>query len=285
MATPNAATSSPWSLDSTVRAAAPLAGNTRYDVCVIGGGIAGLTAAYLLASEGKSVALLDGKPLVAAGETEFTTAHLAWVLDDRFSRVASIRGDEAAQLAAESHKSAIDLIEEIVRRESIACDFKRLDGYLFPGADGPDALRDEMLAATRLGLLFERVDRVPFPAGGPGPAMRFPGNAQFHPLKYLTDLAGLICQKGGVIHTETRVVKVDSGSPCVAHTTAGNAVTADARGGRHRRAVRLRRDDAPEGGGVPDVRGGAGGGAGVRPARALLGHRGPVPLRPHRAGE
>src|SRR5437660_2558711 len=94
------ATSSPWSVESSARTAAPLAGDVRYDVCVIGGGIAGLTTAYLLACEGKSVVVLDGKPKVAAGETEYTTAHLAWVIDDRFTRVASIRCDEAARLAA-----------------------------------------------------------------------------------------------------------------------------------------------------------------------------------------
>jgi glycine/D-amino acid oxidase-like deaminating enzyme/nitrite reductase/ring-hydroxylating ferredoxin subunit len=221
-------TSSPWTVESALRAAAPLAGDTRYDVCVVGGGIAGLTTAYLLASAGKSVVVLDGKPKVAAGETEFTTAHLAWVIDDRFARVASIRGDESARLAAESHQSAIDLIEDIVRRENIACEFKRVDGYLFPGADGPEALRDEMVAMTQLGLIFERIDHVPFPAGASGPALRFPDNGQFHPLKYLTDLAGLIRKRGGVIHTETRVVNIDSGSPCTVHTAAGNKVTADA---------------------------------------------------------
>src|SRR5438094_166236 len=113
-------TSSPWSLDNSARSAAPLAGNTRYDVCVIGGGIAGLTTAYLLACEGKSVVVLDAKPKVAAGETEFTTAHLAWVIDDRFAHVASVRGEEAAKQAAESHLGAINLIEEIVQREHIA---------------------------------------------------------------------------------------------------------------------------------------------------------------------
>ncbi len=221
-------TSSIWSLDNPVRTGAPLAGNTRYDVGVIGAGIAGLTTAYLLACEGKSVVVLDAKPAVAGGETEFTTAHLSWVIDDRFARVASIRGDETAELAAKSHLAAIGLIEEIIKRENISCDFRRTDGYLFPGTDGNEIIRDEVLALTRLGLTFERVDHVPFPAVATGPALRFPDNGQFHPLKYLSDIAGLIRKKGGVIHTDTQVVKVENGSPCVAHTKLGHTVTADA---------------------------------------------------------
>lgn len=219
------ATSSPWSVDNSARTAVPLSGETRYDVCVVGGGISGLTTAYLLASEGKSVVVLDAKSKVAAGETEFTTAHLAWVIDDRFARLAQVRGDDNARLAAESHQSAIDLIEGISKREKIACDFTRVDGYLFSGKDGPDALRDELVTATRLILPFERVDRLPFATG---PAMRFPDSAQFHPLKYLSDLAAVIRMKGGVIHTDTRVVNIDSGSPCVIHTDGKHIVTAGA---------------------------------------------------------
>jgi glycine/D-amino acid oxidase-like deaminating enzyme/nitrite reductase/ring-hydroxylating ferredoxin subunit len=221
-------TSSPWSVDNPTRAAAPLAGNTRYDVCVIGGGIAGLTTAYLLAREGKSVVVLEARDRLAGGETEFTTAHLAWVLDDRFSRLVSVRGEDAARLAADSHRSAIDLIGDICHTENISCGFKRLDGYLFPGADGPGAIRDEMVALARLGLPVERVDQVPFPAGATGPALRFPDNGQFHPIRYLTEIAGLIRQKGGVVHTETQVVKLESGSPCVAHTKGGQTVRAGA---------------------------------------------------------
>jgi 2-polyprenyl-6-methoxyphenol hydroxylase-like FAD-dependent oxidoreductase len=95
--------SSVWATDDPARGAAPLAGETTYDVCVIGGGIAGLTTAYLLASAGKSVVVLEAKSAVAGGETEHTTAHLAWVIDDRFSRLASFRGDDNAVLAAKSH--------------------------------------------------------------------------------------------------------------------------------------------------------------------------------------
>src|SRR5205823_4829367 len=100
------ATSSVWSLSNPARLATPLAGNARYDVCVIGGGIAGLTTAYLLASEGKSVVVLEAKPQLAGGETERTTAHLAWEIDDRFAHVESVRGADVAKAAAASHKAA-----------------------------------------------------------------------------------------------------------------------------------------------------------------------------------
>src|SRR5262245_63638071 len=129
-------TSSVWSLDNPTLVAAPLGEDRTYDVCVVGGGIAGLTTAYFLASEGKKVVVLEAMPAVARGETGFTTAHLAWVLDDRFARLASIRGDDVARAAADSHRSAVTLIEDIARRERIERDFRRRYGYLFPGTDG-----------------------------------------------------------------------------------------------------------------------------------------------------
>jgi glycine/D-amino acid oxidase-like deaminating enzyme len=88
---------------------------------VVGAGIAGLTTAYLLARQGKRVVILDAKPELAAGESEHTTAHLAWYIDDTFSHLATVRGDDVAKAAADSHRAAIDLIGEIVQTENIAC--------------------------------------------------------------------------------------------------------------------------------------------------------------------
>ena len=219
-------TSSPWLLDAAALVGAPLAGNVKYDVCVIGGGIAGLSTAYQLAFDGVRVVVLEAQSQLAQAETGHTTAHLSWVIDDRFTHVASVRGDDVARAAADSHRDAIATIEHIASTENIACDFRRVDGYLFPGSDGPHAVNEEAATLKRLGIPFKPLDESPL-AGLAGPCLKFFGQGQFHPGKYLAGVAGAIRKHGGVIHTDTRVVRIESGSPCVVHTQHGNTVTAD----------------------------------------------------------
>lgn len=220
-------TSSVWQSADPARNAEPLAADATADVCVVGAGIAGLTTAYLLAREGRSVLVLDGGEQAGGGETAHTTAHLAWVLDDRFTRVASVRGDDVAARAARSHHAAVELIGDVAAREGIACDYERVDGYLFPGADGPKAVEEEADTLTRLGLSFERLDRPPLP-GLAGPCLRFDGHAQFHPLKYVAGLAAAFRRKGGTLHTRTRVQKIEGGDACTVRTENGPVVTAAA---------------------------------------------------------
>src|SRR5262245_34173491 len=76
------------------------------DVCVVGAGFSGLSAAYFLAREGKSVVVLDSRN-VAAGDSGNTTAHVTAALDRRFSELESAHGLEHAKLAVSSHIRAI----------------------------------------------------------------------------------------------------------------------------------------------------------------------------------
>lgn len=222
------ATSSPWA-DAQLPTATPLDSDTSCDVCVVGGGIAGLTAAYLLTDAGKSVVLLDANDRPAGGETMFTTAHLAWVLDDRFAHLQSVRGADTARAAADSHRAAIDLIQSIAAKEGIECEFERVDGYLFAGEkEAKVGLEDEAKAVAELGIPHERVSQSSFPALTRGPCLRFPDQAQFHPLKYLTGLAAAVRKRGGVIHTGTRAERLDGGTPCQVRVTGGAVVTAQA---------------------------------------------------------
>jgi glycine/D-amino acid oxidase-like deaminating enzyme/nitrite reductase/ring-hydroxylating ferredoxin subunit len=207
-----------------------LAESTSANVCVVGAGIAGLTTAYLLASEGKSVIVVDDGP-IAGGESGRTTAHLANALDDRYFELERMHGEKGARLAAESHTAAVNQIEQIVREENIDCDFERLNGYLFtPPGTSADILEEERDACHRAGLTDVRiVDDMPLPLGKTGPALLFPHQAQFHPVKYLAGLARAIEARGGRIFTRTHVGEVADGTTqAVVKVHGGHRVTANA---------------------------------------------------------
>jgi len=194
---------------------------------VIGGGIAGLTTAYLLARAGRSVALLDDGPL-AGGMTQMTTAHLTNAMDDRYYELERLHGRIGARLAAESHTAAIERIESIAREENIGCEFARVDGYLFLAeGDQAQTLDKELDAAHRAGLRdVTRVERAPF-AFDTGPCLRFPNQAQFHPLQYLAGLTQALQRHGGRIYSGSHADSVEGGTPAVVHVGA-HLVTADA---------------------------------------------------------
>jgi glycine/D-amino acid oxidase-like deaminating enzyme/nitrite reductase/ring-hydroxylating ferredoxin subunit len=219
--TDNGRTTSVWMQTTDLVREPQLPGDLRADVCVVGAGIAGLTTAYLLAKEGRSVIVVDDGP-TAGGETCRTTAHLVTALDDRFYHLEDLHGRDAARLAAESHAAAIDRIEQIVNAEGIDCDFTRLDGYLFvPPGDDIGQLDRELEAAHRAGLAgVARVDRVPI-AFDTGPALRFPRQAQFHVLKYLRGVATAAKRAGARIYNDTHAFGFSGGGDAHVETDRG----------------------------------------------------------------
>ena len=204
--TDSGTTISAWMATADVPSFPPLAADAECGVCIVGAGIAGLTTAYTLARAGKSVIVLDDGP-IGGGETGRTTAHLTWALDDYYVEIEKMLGADAARIAAESHRSAVDRVEAIVKEERIACDFERVDGYWFAARPEDGRLLDaEAAAARRAGAgLVERVGTLPGMPFQPPAALRFVNQGQFHPLKYITGLAGAIVRLGGRIHCGSHV--------------------------------------------------------------------------------
>ncbi len=218
-------TTTPWSASAELPGCAPLAADVTADVCVIGAGIVGMTTAYLLAQAGRRVVVLEAGEL-GGGNTGRTTAHLASALDDRYAALVRVRGREHASTAWRAHTAAIDGIAAIVRAEGIDCAFERVDGYLAlaPGQD--ERVLDEELAACRA-IGFTEVTRVAdTPLGGP--ALRFPGQAQFHPLRYLAGLVRAVLRAGGAVYTHTRAARIVGGAEPRVETSEGRVVRAAA---------------------------------------------------------
>lgn len=179
------------------------------DVVVVGAGITGITAAYLVKQAGLTVALID-KGKWGSGETYCTSAHLTYVTDSRLTDLVQTFGRDHAQAVWHAGDAAILQIDETIRREQIDCDFQWVPGYLH-AADNPDAsgiaeLRREAALAEELGFSANFEDLVPLMHR---PGVRFADQAQFHPVNYLAGLIKTIPGDGSYVFEQTEVHDVN----------------------------------------------------------------------------
>ena len=226
---PGGETTSIWQGTCEVPRYPKLARSGTTEVCVVGAGIAGLCVAHHLAREGKKVTVLDDGP-IGGGETGRTTAHLTYAMDDRIYNLESVHGAEGARMIVESHAAAINRFQQIAQLEDIDCEFTRVDGYLMQREPGnSEELQKEFEAAHRAGLSdLALVDRAPIAGFESGTALRFPGQATLHPLRFLVGLADAIVNKyGGEIYCDTHVEGVEGGNPCNVKIEGGVQLSAD----------------------------------------------------------
>jgi glycine/D-amino acid oxidase-like deaminating enzyme/nitrite reductase/ring-hydroxylating ferredoxin subunit len=213
-----------WASIDVAPDATPLAQDETVDVVVIGSGIAGMSVAYELAVAGQKVAVLDrGK--IGSGMTARTTAHLSSVCDDYFSNLEDLRGTKLARLYYQSHSAAIDRIEAVQDAEHIACNFRRLDGFLFPASEKHEnVLERELDIGLKLGVRVEKTVGLPFAGFSAVPALRYSNQATFHPLKYLRGLAAGIQARAGKLYSETIAEKVEETDGGVRVATSSGVV-------------------------------------------------------------
>lgn len=187
----------------------------------------GLSCAYTLAKQGKSVIVVDQGP-IAGGQSARTTAHLTWVMDDRYYELEKLFGLDGSRLIAESHNAAINYIEKIIIDENIDCDFERVNGYLFLAPeDSKDLLDKEYSAIQNVGMEVIKVPQVPMGNSfDAGPCLQLPRQAQFHILKYLQGLVNAIGKYGGKIYNNTHVDQISENPSCLVSTSSGVKINA-----------------------------------------------------------
>ena len=176
-----------------------LSEDTKADVIIIGGGIAGITCAYLLGKEGLSVAVLEANR-IAQGTTGHTTAKITSQHNLIYHKLIKQMGEEMAQQYATANETAIKEIKALTESLNMSCDFISQPAFLFTESDDfVQDLYDEMNAALKLGIQADYVESIPFPFAIKG-AVRFDNQAQFHPLKYTLSLAKSFTNSGGKIY-------------------------------------------------------------------------------------
>ncbi len=200
-----------------------LTGNRHVDVAVVGGGIAGLSAAMELKDAGKTVAVIEAGRIVS-GVTARTTAKLTSQHGFTYHDLVARFGRAKAHQYADANQRAIEIVAE--RADEMDCDFERQPAYTYVTDENDrHRVRREVNAARSVGLPATFVEDVPMASDAVG-AVRFDDQAQFHPRKYLLGLADAIPDESCEIFEETKATGIRPGSPCAVETERGT-ITAD----------------------------------------------------------
>ncbi len=202
----------PFWIDTTpIRRFPRLQANISVDVVVIGAGVTGITAAYLLKKAGSTVALIE-REHVASIDTGHTTAHLTYITDVELHRLVRNFGKDHAQAAWDAGAAAIDEIETIVREEGIECEFTRVPAYVHVRVDGSakkeaSSLKKEADLAAKLGFDAVYLESAPY---FNLPAVCFANQAKFHPRKYLRSLLEKIAGGGSYVFEKSAAAEFDA---------------------------------------------------------------------------
>lgn len=157
----------------------------KTDVLIIGGGIAGILTAYFLHQNGVKYVLVE-KDRICSGTTQNTTAKITFQHGLIYQKILKSDGIVAAQKYLNANRSAFDKYAEMCR--NIECGYEIKDNYVYSVNDRKQ-LESEMEALGRIGYKAEFSEHLPIPINSVG-AVKFPKQAQFDPLKFISAIAG-----------------------------------------------------------------------------------------------
>ena len=170
-------------------------GDLSTDVLIIGGGMAGILCAYRLHCAGVPYVLAEAET-ICGGITKNTTAKLTSQHGLIYDKLISRFGIQRAKQYLAANQAALQAYRTLCR--DMDCGFEEKAAYVY-ALDDRRKLQREVNALEKLGVPAEFTDELPLPFPVAG-AVKFPNQAQFHPLKFVSGLA-----KGLRVYEHTRV--------------------------------------------------------------------------------
>ncbi|MFC4557319.1 FAD-dependent oxidoreductase [Virgibacillus kekensis] len=196
----------------------------KTDIAIVGGGITGITAAYLLAKSGKKVTLIDAGEL-SNGVTGHTTAKITAQHGVIYNELIEHFGEKKAALYFQSNQEAIQFIEQLIDDLDIKCDFEKQDAYIYTNnVKYIPQLETEKKAYDKLGIPGELTDSMPLNIPMKR-ALVMKDQAQFHPLKYLKVLLEEALKNGLEVYENTTATDIEHNKEPAILTREGHRIS------------------------------------------------------------
>ena len=180
--------------------------NLKTDVCIIGGGITGISCGYYLSKAGLNVCILE-KDKIMEKTSGHTTAKITAQHGLIYKYLFDSYGKDLAQKYLTSNLDAITSIKNIIDTENIDCDFEFQNSYIYTtDQNNTKKIKDEANILKKLNYDTRLLDKINLPVKNIKIALEFSHQAQFNPIKYALSLCDCITKNKGIIFENSKVV-------------------------------------------------------------------------------
>ena len=119
------------------------------EAVVVGAGLTGVLTAWFLQKQGIDVVVLDsGVP--GQNATAHTTAKITAQHGFFYANLIQSHGSENSKKYFYANQSSIDFFDDLIKSQSISCDFQKTDCYLYARSSS-SAIRAELDALKAVG--------------------------------------------------------------------------------------------------------------------------------------
>ncbi|MFG6147203.1 FAD-dependent oxidoreductase [Halobacillus sp. B23F22_1] len=199
-----------WTKEASLPSFDQLTDSLDTEVAVIGGGITGITTAYLLAKEGKSVTILEADRILN-GTSGHTTAKVTAQHGLIYHELINHFGEDHAALYYKAQLDALTSMQATINELNASCEWSKQNAYLYATTkEGAKKLEREREAYERLNIPQASDSALPFDSDATA-VLSMADQAQFHPLLYLSTLLEEFLNLGGTVYENTTAVKVNEG--------------------------------------------------------------------------
>ena len=180
----------------------------KTDICIIGGGITGLSTAYFLKETSQNIVLLE-KGHILEGVTAKTTAKINFLQADIYHKIARQSGILKAKKYYQSQKDAISLLVHTIQQNQIQCDLEEVSSILFAKeAKNVEKVKKEEALLQKFGEKTKPIksDKIAY-------GYSVSNTYTFHPLKYCNQLLNHLSDATSIYENTLvyQVSKIDHG--------------------------------------------------------------------------